>query len=132
VVQGDRGPVEVVYVVANGPSPTPFINDPLFFVIKVEDLSGRLVSYTGATGPVTGSWGAQTHIVLPASAILAQVEDLRCINDMGYARAEGPFDCVTSYNLDVAGSYRVIVEYHGFDTSGTGPVLADTVPLMVR
>lgn len=132
ITRGDRKPAEVVYVVANGPSPTPFVNDPTLFLIKVEEPTGRLVPYTGAAGPVLGSWGAQTRIVLPARAILVQVEDLRCLNDASYATTKEPISCVMSYNLDVTGTYRVIVEYHGLEVAGTGPVLADTVPLVVR
>ena len=131
VNQGEKGPVEVMYVVANGPGPTPFVNDPTLFVIKVEELGGRQAPYTSNGGPVFGSWGSQTRIVLPANAVLGQVEDLRCLSDASYA-TKAPISCVMSYSLDAAGSYRVIVEYHGLDLAGTGPVLADTVPLVVR
>ena len=148
IAVGDRHPVEVSYLIANGDLPTEFNNDPALFFIRVERPGGQPVSFRSSSGPALGSWGPQTRIVLPRYSFLAQTEDLHCVTYGGYAaRRTSAAGCLQAYDFDVAGTYYVIVEYYGQTSHApadstseasalkqgrVSPHLADTVALVAR
>ena len=129
----DTAPVEAVYVVANGGSETLFDNDPGRFSFKLQRADGRRVPPSRFAPPATGSWGSRVRLWLPARAMFAQVEDLRCIREgAGYGHLPlAPGDCLQEYDLRASGEYLVIVEYIG-PTPGPDldSLLADTTSVI--
>ena len=125
-------PIEVLHFVVNGPTPTPFLNDPDIMAVVVELEDGTMAPMRGGFSE-TGSWGSAVEMTLPAFAMLGQREDLRCIRNSGYAMrgARGP--CEMTYDLRAPGRYRVIVRYSP-PTEGRYaiPPIADTVSLVIR
>jgi len=149
-----RAPVEVVYFVVNGPTMTKFDNNPGHFGFTVTTGDGSPVPPSLETSPILVSEGPRVEMVLPAGALIGQVQDLRCIVQGRFVRDTGRRrTCLKSYDFARPGTYQVIVEYRGPDTwpdldsliaadSGwigevTGPLsqgrrLADTATLVVR
>lgn len=128
-----RGPVEVWYFVVNGPTPTPFLNNPSLIGVWVETENGQHapVSRSSSASP---SPGDQAEMVLPAHGVLGQKENLRCVRNAGYA-ASGPdnLECVVAYQLNRPGRYHVIVRYTPpSEGRFAHPVIADTALLVVR
>ena len=111
---GDREPVELVYVVANGPKPTRFSNEPGRFLVRLENATGAEISPASAGPPVTGSWGRDVEFLMPGSSVLGQAMNLRCIeHGAGYGEAPSEDDCVASYEFRTPGEYRLILQYYG-------------------
>jgi hypothetical protein len=115
VSRGDRSAVQFFYYVVNGPEPVRFSNQPGNWQIRLETQDGTAVPGTFVTSGATG-W-LDAHFVLPARAIFGQVGDLRCFRDAaGYTGDPvAGEECLGFYELDRAGTYRIIVEYSGPD-----------------
>ena len=111
---GDREPVELRYVVANGPKPARFSNEPGRFIVRLEDATGAEVPPASAGPPVTGSWGPDVEFLMPGGGALGQTMNLRCIeHGAGYGEAPTENDCVARYEFRTPGEYRVVLQYHG-------------------
>lgn len=111
---GDREPVELLYVVANGPKPTRFSNEPGRFLVRLENATGAEIPPASAGPPVTGSWGRDVEFLMPGSSVLGQVMNLRCIeHGAGYGEAPSKDDCIASYDFRTPGEYRLILQYYG-------------------
>ena len=132
IAAGDREPLHVLYLVVNGPVPTPFANEPTLYALKILRSDGTLAPFDGSGSPALGSDGNATRLVLPANAILAQVADLRCIDQGSYVSPKQRGECLMRFRLDQPGTYRVVVEYHGLRfAQPEGQMIADTVSLVV-
>lgn len=151
----DSAPVEVQYLIVNGPNATRISNDPDSYVHRVEREDGRAVRPKRGSAPATGSWGRQVLLVLPAHAWLGQTRDMRClIHGGGYGKPiSTERDCLAEYDFREPCTYHVIVEHMTLeiwpnldslravnDTSKTwvpdepivpGRLLADTATLVV-
>jgi hypothetical protein len=132
VPAGGSEPVELLYFIVNGRGPTPFLNLPDRFIIRVETQDGRPAP-GGYVESATVADGPQVQLVLPSYAILGQVENLRCMSLDDYTRADRRDQCSNAYPLREPGTYRVILRY---DANDDGPFagrdLADTATLVVR
>jgi hypothetical protein len=126
-------PIEVVYFVINGPTPTPFLNNPDIIAVIVELDDGGMAPVRSGYA-VLGSWGSMVEMTLPAYGVLGQREDLRCIQNAGYApRGPQGGDCEIEYDLDTPGVYRVIVRYSPPRVGRYAhQPIADTATLVVR
>jgi hypothetical protein len=113
----DSSSVEVQYLIVNGPNATRFSNEPDLYMYRVEREDGRAVRPKKGGAPVTGSYGRQVFLVLPANAWLGQTRDLRClIHGGGYGEAVSTErDCLAEYDFSEPGTYHVIVEYQSPD-----------------
>jgi hypothetical protein len=109
----DSSPVEVQYLIVNGPKPTRINNAPERYAVRVEREDGRAVHPKRGGAPITGSWGPQVFLVLPAHAWLGQTRDLRCLSlDGGYGEPLSKArDCLAEYDLREPGRYHVIVDH---------------------
>lgn len=109
----DTLPVEVQYLIVNGPKATRINNEPERYVHYVVREDGRPVRPVRAGAPITGSWGPQAFLVLPAHAWLGQTRDMRCLSlGGGYGeRVSAERDCLAEFDFREPGTYRVIVEY---------------------
>jgi hypothetical protein len=112
-------PVEVLYFVVNGPAMTAFDNDPGNFVFTVTTDEGEPVQPSSSSSPILSGEGPRVNMVLPAGAIVGQVQDFRCIVQGRYVPASvRRRTCLASYDFTQPGTYRVVVEYRGPDDYG--------------
>ncbi|HZG44204.1 MAG TPA: hypothetical protein VEY93_14745 [Longimicrobium sp.] len=110
----DRSPVDVYYFIANGPTLTEFDNHPDAFFFKITGLDGSQVIPSESTSPILTAEGRRVRMVLPAGALLGQVQDLRCIVRGRYITTpEIRRSCLAVYQFHRPGTYRIIVEYKG-------------------
>jgi hypothetical protein len=109
----DSLPVEVQYLIVNGPKATRISNEPRRYVHRVERQDGRAVRPKRGGAPPTELWGREVFPVLPAHAWLGQTRDMRClIYGGGYSQpVSTERDCLVEYDFREPGTYHVIVEY---------------------
>ena len=124
----EHGPVEVIYYILNGPTKTAFDNAPDHYAFLVRNEDGAPAQAAKPGSATDAVWGAQVHMVLPAGALLGQVQDLGCVKGAGYDEPlpGHTHECEVSYPLTEPGTYNVIVMYRD------GRVLADSAVLVVR
>lgn len=116
VFAGDSTPVEVVYSIVNGPSPSNFDNHPGRFSFSLTGPDGGPAESLGGAGPALGGTG-EFLVLLPGKAALLQRQDLRCVSDGAYESVPlSAEDCLARYALARPGRYRLIVSYDGPDT----------------
>lgn len=107
----DSLPVEVQYVLVNGPKATRISNAPERYVHRVEREDGRAVRPKRGGAPPTMAWGRRVLLVLPANAWLGQSGDMRCLSLWGGYDESVERDCLAEYDFREPGKYRVIVEH---------------------
>ncbi|HEX6042384.1 hypothetical protein [Longimicrobium sp.] len=111
--------MEVLYFVVNGVGMTSFDNHPGRFTFTVTTDEGAPVQPSSASSPILTVEGSRVEIVLPAGAILGQVQDLRCIVQGRYVpNSTRRLSCVASYDFTRPGTYRIVVRYRGRDDYG--------------
>lgn len=109
----DSLPVEVQYLIVNGPKPIRISNEPHRYLHRVEWEDGQAVRPKRGGAPPTESWGREVFPVLPAHAWLGQTRDMRClIFGGGYTQpVSRERDCLVEYDFRKPGTYHVIVDY---------------------
>ena len=107
----DTLPVEVQYLIVNGPKATMISNQPDRYVHRVEWEDGRAVRPKQGGAPPTVAWGRRVFLVLPAHAWLGQTRDMRCLSLWGGYDESTERDCLAEYDFREPGTYRVIVEH---------------------
>jgi hypothetical protein len=110
---GDSLPVEVQYLIVNGPKPIRISNEPDRYAHRVERQDGGAVRPKRGGAPPTSLWGPEVFLVLPAHAWLGQTRDMRCLSfDGGYDEPIATErDCLAEYDFREPGTYHVIVEH---------------------
>lgn len=107
----DSLPVEVQYLIVNGPKSTWVNNGPDRYVHRVEREDGRAVRPKRGGSPPLVAWGRRVWLVLPAHAWLGQTRDLRCLTPWGGYDEPAEGDCLGEYDFREPGTYHVIVKY---------------------
>lgn len=107
----DSLPVEVQYLIVNGPKATRISNAPDRYVHLVEREDGRAVRPKRGGAPPTVAWGRRVLLVLPANAWLGQTRDMRCLSVWGGYDEPAEGDCLGEYDFREPGTYHVIVKY---------------------
>jgi hypothetical protein len=127
-----RQPIELMYFVVNGPTPTPFLNHPSVIGVWVENVDGTLAPIRRSRS-VDGAFGSQTQLNLPGNSVLGWKTDLRCITSRTHVPGDRAAGCDIEFSLDRPGDYNVIVRYappaHG---EFVHPEIRDTARLVIR
>jgi hypothetical protein len=112
----DSLPVEVQYLIVNGPKATRISNAPDRYVHRVEREDGRAVRPKSGGAPPTVAWGRRVLLLLPAHGWLGQTRDMRCLSVWGGYDEPTERDCLAEYDFREPGTYRVIVKYLTLET----------------
>lgn len=112
----DSLPVEVQYLIVNGPTVTKMGNAPESYLHRIEREDGRTVLPVRGGAPPTVAWGRRVLLLLPAHAWLGQTRDMRCLSLWGGYGEPIERDCLAEYDFREPGTFHVIVEHMTPDT----------------
>jgi hypothetical protein len=115
IVAGDSAAVDVLFALVGGAKSTRVDYLPARFRVTLLGPDGKIAGTLGGSGPALGASG-EMQMELPASSLLIQRQNLRCVTDFAYVPtppARQAADCLGIYALTDPETYRVVVDYFG-------------------